>query len=181
MKCLMTVAAVAMAAVALAEGPMLRQNNRREGFGGMMGGDPILRLMANPTVAEKVGLGDEQKAKLKELFAAPKADQEAQKKVREGMERQAELLSAEVVDEAAVMAAIDEVFEARKAVAKDQTKRIIAVRSILTKEQLEKVKELAREKRAAGPREGGKGPGEQQGAQRRMRRRNGAPEAPKAE
>ena len=139
------------------------------GGAGMMG-DPIVWAVMNPKVAEKIGLSDEQKAKLKELQPARGANREANEKVRKGMEKQAELLKAEKIDEAAVMAAIDEVFEARKAVAKEQTKRLIAIRSILTPEQVAKATEAMKELRGPrGPRGEGRGP------------RGPKPEAPKAE
>lgn len=124
----------------------------REGGFGMMGGgvnDPIVRAVMNPKVAEGIGLSEEQKAKLAEFKGAREANRELQKKVGEGMKRQMELLQAETIDEAAVMAAIDEVFEVRKQMAKEQTKRVIAIRSVLTPEQIKKARELMKEKRSA--------------------------------
>ena len=111
-------------------------------MGPMMGGmDPIVRMVSNPAVAEKLGLSDEQKAKLKELTGDNQSNREAQKKVREATMKQLELMKAETLDEAAVMAAIDEVFELRKAMAKDQAKLAIAIRAILTPEQIAKGQE----------------------------------------
>ncbi len=124
----------------------------REGGFGMAGGainDPIVRAVMNPKVAEGIGLSDEQKAKLAEFKGGRGANRELQKKVGEGMKRQMELLQAETIDEAAVMASIDEVFEVRKQMAKEQTKRLIAIRSVLTPEQIKKARELMNEKRAA--------------------------------
>lgn len=139
------------------------------GGAGMMG-DPIMWAVMNPKVAEKIGLSDDQKAKLKELQPPRGANREANEKIRKGMEKQMELLKAEKIDEAAVMAAIDEVFEARKTVAKEQTKRIIAVRALLTSEQVAKATEAMKEVRAnRAPRGEGRGP------------RGTKPEAPKAE
>ena len=98
----------------------------------MMGGmDPIVRMVSNPAIAEKLGLSDEQKAKLKEIKGDNEANREAQKKAREATMKQVELMKAEKVDEAAVMAAIDEVFELRKAMAKEQAKRVIAVLALV--------------------------------------------------
>lgn len=115
--------------------------------GPQMGGDPLMFAVMNPRSAEALGLSDEQKAKLKEVLGPRDATRELNEKIRKGMERQMELLKADSVDEAAVMAAIDEVFEARKAVAKDQTKRLIAVRAILTSEQIAKATEMMKEHR----------------------------------
>ena len=71
------------------------------------------------------------------------------------MEKQVELLKAEKIDEAAVMQAIDEVFEARKEIAKAQTKRTIEIRSILTPEQVTKALEAMRDLRSSRPRPNG--------------------------
>jgi len=181
MKRLVAVAVAALCCVAFAEGPDGAQRPEgprrgmgpREGMGPMMGGmDPIVRMVSNPAVADKLGLSDEQKAKLKELREADKDGREVQKKVRESTMKQVELMKADKVDEAAVMAAIDEVFELRKAMAKEQAKRVIAVKSILTPEQIaaahEEMKKMFesrgdRGQRRAGPREGrgprdGRGP-----------------------
>ena len=138
------------------------------GGAGMMG-DPIMWAVMNPKAAEMIGLSDDQKAKLKELQGSRGGNRELQEKVRKGMEKQMELLKAEKIDEAAVMAAIDEVFEARKAVAKEQTKRIIAVRALLTPEQVSKATEAMKELRAS---RASKGEG--------RRTRGPKPEAPKA-
>lgn len=132
MKCLIAMAVAALTLAGVAQEPV--QGKMRRGQVG--GADPILRVALNPKVAEKIGLTADQQAKLKAL-AEDKGDMKGlQEKVRRGMDRQAELLAAEKIDEPAVMAAMDEVFEARKAVAKLQTRRLIAVKSILTPEQV---------------------------------------------
>ena len=61
--------------------------------------------------------------------------------MREAVQKQTQLMQADKIDESAVMAAIDEVFELRKAMAKEQTKQVIAMKSILTPEQISKAKE----------------------------------------
>ena len=88
MKSLIVVAVAALSCVAFAEGPEGGQRPEgphrgfgpRDGFGPMMGGDPIVRMVSNPAVAEKIGLSDEQKAKLKDLKSASESNREAQKK-----------------------------------------------------------------------------------------------------
>lgn len=119
----------------------------------MMGGamDPLVRAVMNPKFASKIGLTDEQKAKLADLRGGKSENRELQAKVRAGMEKQVELLKAEKIDEAAVMKAIDEVFEARKEMAKAQTRRTIAVRTILTPEQVAKALESMKEMRGPRP------------------------------
>ena len=145
MKMLMMVAVAALSCVAFADGGPEggprpeggRRGPREGGMGPMMGGmDPIVRMVSNPAVADKIGLSDEQKAKLNELKGDREANRAAQDKVRAATMKQLDLMKAEKIDEAAVMAAIDEVFELRKAMAKEQAKRVIAVKSVLTPEQV---------------------------------------------
>lgn len=157
MKSLVMMAAAALCCAALAEGqgpqgPGPREGGRRGGprGGGVPMMDPIVRIATNPQMSEKLGISDEQKAKLKELKSGGR-NSETQKKVREATERQAELLNADKIDEAAVMKAVDEVFELRKEMAKEQIRRVIAVKSILTSEQIAKAREAV--KSMSGPRD----------------------------
>ncbi len=103
--------------------------------------EPVVRAALNPKVAEKLGLTEEQTARLKALAADRDANKALQSQIRKGMERQAELLNAEKIDEAAVMAALDEVWAAKKEIAKLQTKRVIAVREVLTPDQIKQALE----------------------------------------
>ena len=192
MKSLIVVAVAALSCVAFADGGSEggarpeggRRGPREGGMGPMMGGmDPIVRMVSNPAVAEKLGLSDEQKAKLKELKGNGEVNREAQKKVREATMKQVELMKAEKVDEAAVMAAIDEVFELRKAMAKDQAKRVIAVKTVLTPEQVakahEEMKKMFEARGDRGPRREGKGPREFKGPRRGPHGEKGPKEGPK--
>ena len=178
MKSLIMVAVAALSCVAFAEGGPEggpRPDGGRRGFGPreggmgtMMGGmDPIVRMVSNPAIAEKLGLSDEQKAKLKEIKGDKESNREAQKKAREATMKQLDLMKAEKIDEAAVMAAIDEVFELRKAMAKEQAKRVIAVKSVPTPEQVKKaheeMKKMFEARGDRGPRREGKGPREFKG------------------
>ena len=194
MKSLIIVAVAALSCVAFADGGPeggARPEGGRRGFGPreggmgpMMGGmDPIVRMVSNPEVADKIGLSDEQKAKLKELKGDREANRAAQEKVRAATMKQLELMKAEKIDEAAVMAAIDEVFELRKAMAKEQAKRVIAVKSVLTPEQVKKAHEEMRktfESRGdRGPRREGKGPREFKGPRKGPHGEKGPQEGPK--
>jgi len=150
MKTLIAAATVALVATTFAgpgegmgpgRGPM--GHGPQGGFKGPQ--DPIVKMVTCPKVAEKIALTDEQKAKIKEVVASSKETQKTlRKQLREAMEKQTELLEGEKIDEAAVMAEIDKAFEARKAMAKAQTKRVIAIKSILTPEQIEKALEEAK-------------------------------------
>ena len=156
MKKLMMIAVAALCCVALADGP--ERGGRRPGghFGGMggmrhpeMGMDPIVFAVSRPKIVEKLGLSDDQKEKLKAVTDRAKEGRESMKKVREATMKQFDLMKAEKVDEAAVMKAIDEVFELRKQMAKDQVRRVIEIKLILTPEQIAKAREEMRANFAA--------------------------------
>ena len=110
--------------------------------------EPVMRAALNPKVAEKIGVTADQSAKLKELNGGKGELKTLQEKIQKGTARQMELLKAEKIDETAVMAAIDEVFEARKEVAKIQTRRLIAVKTILTPAQVKQAAELMKARKA---------------------------------
>ena len=128
--------------------------------------DMAVRAAMNPKIAEQIGITEEQAAKLKALQSEKGNNKELNEKVRKGMARQKELLNAEKIDEAAVMATVDEIWEARKEMAKGQLKRVIAVRSILTADQVKKATEAVKAMRGmrraqngeAKPKLRGKGP-----------------------
>ena len=156
MKKLMMIAVAALCCVALADGPergMRRPGGPHGGMGGMrhpeMGMDPIVFAVSRPKIVEKLGLSDDQKEKLKAVTDRAKEGRESMKKVREATMKQFELMKAEKVDEAAVMKAIDEVFELRKQMAKEQVRRVIEIKLILTPEQIAKAREEMRANFAA--------------------------------
>ena len=140
MKCLFAIVAAVLALVAEAQNPAPDRSHRAP-VGTI---DPVVRAALNPKVSKKIGLTEDQQAKLKALTGDKAVLKTLQDKVRKGMSRQAELLAAEKIDETAVLAALDEVFAARKEVAKHQMKRLIAVKSILTPEQIKMATEAFR-------------------------------------
>ena len=125
---------------------MAERGMMSEGFGGGMMSDPAVMAATNPKIAEKIGLSDEAREQIKKLDVDNREKvKELQAKTREAMEKQAQLMKAEKIDEAAVMAAIDELFECRKEMAKTQTKRLIGVKALLTPEQITKATEAMKE------------------------------------
>ena len=188
MKKLMMIAVAALCCVVLADGPERGERRaggpRGGGMGGMrhheMGMDPIVFAITRPQVVEKLGLTDEQKEKLKAVTDRVKGGgREAMKKVREATMKQFDLMKADKVDEAAVMKAIDEVFELRKQMAKDQVRRVIEIKAILTPEQIAKAREEMKKDFEArgdrGPRHGGPRGGRE--GRRGPRREGKEPEA----
>lgn len=154
MKKLMVIAVAAICCAALAEDAKNAPAGRRAYLGGaheMAIGGSIMRIATNPKLAEQLKITEEQQAKIKALLEAQReANQGIREKLRAAMEKQVTLLKAEKVDEAAVMAVIDETFELRKAQAKAQTKQLIEIKSVLTPEQISKGLELAKEFRGKG-------------------------------
>lgn len=172
-KILIAMAAAALAGAAFAqepaEGPKGGERRgfdrgQRPGFGMMMapefGGDMAVRAVFRPKVAEKLGLSEETQAKLRDIEEdSNKKINDIQAKIRAAMEKQAELLKADSPDEDAVMKAIDELFRLRRDLAKVQTRRVLAVKKLLTPEQLKQATEELRNMRGNfGPREGGDRP-----------------------
>jgi Spy/CpxP family protein refolding chaperone len=186
MKKLMMIAVAALCCVALADGPERERHagGPRGGMGGMrhheMGMDPIVFAVSRPQVVEKLGLTGEQKEKLKAVTDRVRDGREGMRKVREATMKQFDLMKAEKVDEAAVMKAIDEVFELRKQMAKEQVRRVIEIKSILTPEQIAKAREEMRANFAARGERGGRpdGPrGGREGRRHGPRREGKEPEA----
>ena len=162
MKTLLTFATVAFSAASLAAGPKEgREPGQRGRRGGIEGGssDPVVRLVCNPQVAEKIGLSEEQRGKIKEINKANRDNSEdLRKALRDAMEKQAELLKADKIDEAAVMAEIDKAFDARKEMAKRQTRRVIAIKAVLSPEQVSKALEILKERSQSKLDRRGEGP-----------------------
>jgi len=167
MKKLMMVAVAALCCVALADGPERGEHRAGGPRGGMGGGmrhheigmDPIVFAVSRPQFVEKLGLSSEQKDKLKAVTDRAKDGRELGRKVREATMKQLDLMKADVVDEAAVMKSIDEVFELRKQMAKAQVRRVIEIKAILTPEQIAKAREEMKQgfeaRGGRGPRPGG--------------------------
>ena len=167
MKKLMMMAVAVLCCAAMAQ-ESERRGPRPEGpHGGMrhheIGMEPIVFAIGRPQFAEKLGLSDEQKAKLKDVADRVKGGRDNMKRVREATMRQIELMKAEKIDEAAVMKSIDEVFDLRKQMAKEQDKRVIEHKSRLAAERVAKAREEMKksfgERGPRGPHRGGKGRG----------------------
>ena len=185
MKSLIMLAAAMIAAVTFGQDAPKRNMGRFRPMGEGFAADPIARMVSNPKVAEKLNLTEEQKTKLEELIKTQREGmKEKRVKMSEAMKRQMDLMNAEEIDESKVMASIDEVFALRCDMAKDQVKRVIAVKNILTPEQIKKANEIKAEFRDRGGRRPEAG---ERGRSRRNAERKGAKcsvekgDAPKAE
>lgn len=172
MKSLIMLSAAMIAAVTFGQDAPKRNMGRFRPMGEGFAADPIARMVSNPKVAEKLNLTEEQKTKLEELIKTQREGmKEKRAKMSEAMKRQMDLMNAEKIDESKVMASIDEVFALRCAMAKDQVKRVIAVKNILTPEQIKKANEIKAEFRDRGGRRPEAG---ERGRPRRNAERKGA-------
>lgn len=185
MRSLIMLAAAMIAAVTFGQDAPKRNMGRFRPMGEGFAADPIARMVSNPKVAEKLNLTEEQKTKLEELIKTQREGmKEKRAKMSEAMKRQMDLMNAEEIDESKVMASIDEVFALRCAMAKDQVKRVIAVKNILTPEQIKKANEIKAEFRDRGgphPEAGEKGRPRRNAERRGARRPAEKADAPKAE
>lgn len=125
--------------------------------------EPVVRAALNPKLAQKLGITEEQSAKLKALQDSKGTNKELTVKISAGLKRQAELLEAEKIDETAVMATVDEIWDLRKEQAKNQLKRVIAVKSILTADQVRAATEAMKAMRGQRRVPGGEGKAKKHG------------------
>jgi Spy/CpxP family protein refolding chaperone len=176
-----------------------RERPRRSGFaprhdgpGGAGRGAPgmheggslgfLVPLLQKPETAAKIGLTEEKAQALAASFADLDAQLKAVNgKLPEAFKRQADALEAATPDEAAVLAAVNEVWDLRREVALLQTRKVLAIRSALDAEQIEKARALLREewreRRGDGMR---RGPGDRGGPGGRRGPKPGSESAPEA-
>ena len=141
MKSMMMAMTMALVGTVLAQGPEVAR--RPAGGRGPAASDPLVRLVSNHKMAEKIGINPEQISGIKAIAKEMRqAERGLRDKMRSAMKKQTDLLQAEKVDEAAAMAAIDELFEVRKEMAKNQTRQLIRVKALLTPEQIAAAKKV---------------------------------------
>ncbi len=155
----------------------------RGGFGMNEGGSFgfLVPLLQKPETAAKIGLPEEKAQALAATFADLDAQLKAvNEKLPAAFKRQAEALEAATPDEAAVLAAVNEVWDLRREVALLQTRKVLAIRATLGAEQIEKARALLREEwRSFGERRGPGGPGGAPGGRRGPRPGDAPAEEPR--
>ena len=152
-----------------------RMGMRRGGRGGFGGGGGLLRMAENPRVRQYLGLTDEQVGRLHKIGVDA---QKASVQTRADMELRhielRELMRADSPDHNAIMQKLDEVNALRGKMEKQRVETMLSARSVLTAEQLKKVKTFM-ENRGA---EGGQGRGRMMGRPGGMGRTPGHPGGP---
>ena len=110
--------------------------------------DALMRAIMNPKIAGELSLSDEQMAKLKEICNSQRStNKELQAKIRDLCEKQCALIVDENSTEEQVVAAVEDLWNARKELAVAQTKNLLGVRQLLNPEQIAKANELMKEMR----------------------------------
>jgi Spy/CpxP family protein refolding chaperone len=131
----------------------------RHGFGG---GEHLFRMAENPRVRMFLGLTDEQVGRLHKIgVEAEKASIQTHADLELGHIELRELLRADNPDHDAIMQKLDEVNALRGKMEKQQVETLLSARSVLTPEQVKKVRAFMENR---GP---GGGPERERGMERR--------------
>jgi Spy/CpxP family protein refolding chaperone len=128
--------------------PAREERGNRERGGEKRGGQaPIGRILNHPEMAKKLGITDAQREAIKAQMATM---QEAHIALKAQMEKaalkQARLMTETTLDEAALMAAVEETGDIRTEMARLRIKHLLFMRSTLTPEQTEKLQEGMRKR-----------------------------------
>lgn len=119
---------------------------KQRGRGQMDDGLAFERLLTRPWVREQIGVTDEQMTTLKTGMETLRAQRE---KLRVDMElaslTQAKLMMEDVVDEQAIMAAVEKSGAINTEMAKLRIKQMLLTKNTLSAEQIEKLKKMRQE------------------------------------
>ena len=114
-------------------------------------GSLLDHVLGNPKIVEELALSQEQIAALKTASEDLKRvqDELASRQDEEGVIQARLLMGSEDVDEEQIMQAVERAGKARIEMAKARVKQLLVVRKTLTPEQMEKIREMIRQKIAA--------------------------------
>lgn len=153
-------------AAARAPGGDRRPGGRMAPTERIMGGGDIeqnmlLRLLDNPRIAEEIKLTEEQRTVLTDVLKEYDEQLEAYRpKLDQAIQVQTGLLGELKPDEAKLMEAVEAAWKIRTEIAKIQTRKLLALRSHLTVDQINRAKEMMdgfRERMQAFRERGGEG------------------------
>jgi len=135
---------------------------QRGGHRGFGGGGGLMRMAENPRVRQYLGLTDEQVGRLHTISVdAQKASVQTRADVELRHIELRELLRADNHDQNAIMQKLDEVNALRGKMEKQRVQTMLSARSVLTPEQIKKVKTFMENRGAGG------GPEREHGTERR--------------
>jgi len=112
----------------------------------MMKENWIMKIIHNRKIGEQLGVSEEQRTQIKQArLALEKELIDVRAELEKAGLDQVALLQAEKIDEDALMAAVERTGEIRTRAGKLRMKQYLAVRKVLTPEQLEKAKTMMQE------------------------------------
>jgi protein CpxP len=141
----------------------------RDGRGDGPGGPPMARSFHgmqhgrwwdNPRLADRIGLTDDQKKKMDDIFQQSRLqliDLNATVEKQEAIMQP--LISADQPDESKILSQIDAIAQARAELEKSRARMLFGIRKVLTPDQWKKVQAMVREDHGPMGRDGGRGPG----------------------
>jgi len=156
--------------------PAMQWQGRRLDGQAMMRPEMIRRLLRNPEVLKRFGITDDQRKKLEDiLFNTEKTGIEARATVQVRRLELRHLLEADNPDRGAIDKKLQEASQAETALLRARLNGLLDARSVLSKDQLEKIREAVANLRSPMGRRRMQGQGQPAG-----RRREGAAPAPPA-
>jgi hypothetical protein len=106
----------------------------------------IMRALANPRVAEELGISAEQVQALKDGLEKVRGEEQAlRSELEAAAKEQARRLTEAKVDEAALMEAVEKAGALRTKLAKLWVRRLLLIKDTLTPEQVEKARSMIKE------------------------------------
>lgn len=132
-------------------GGQARADAWRDGRGGATRGtgDEMLlaAIAANERFAERLGLAEDQVQRLRGAVESSRTEYAALRAQLEAAAlQQARIMTAEPVDESALMAAVDTLFDVRAEMAKLKLRQLLMVKAVLTPEQLASARQMMRQR-----------------------------------
>ena len=106
---------------------------------------PFMRMLENPRLAEELKLTEEQTSALKDAQAGIKDKALAlRRQIEESAMKQARLMTADPLDENALLAAVEETGRIHTDIAKLNIQALVVLKRVLTPEQIATARELVR-------------------------------------
>ena len=148
--------------------------NREFGIERMLGA-----IAMNPEFGKRLNITPEQQASLKKLMESQRAKlMELQAAVTNAANKQTDLMLADPLDEAALMAVVEETGAARTALAKTSIMAVIELRKVLTDEQRKQLRDMVTQMRTRRADQSGQDRGPRMRERMGEKPAAGAPPAP---
>lgn len=125
--------------------PVQEQKAFRPQLGSMMEGD--IPMPSALGMAKELDLSKEQQQQIRAILESKNAEMKTlREKMEAGSKRQAELISQDTPDEAAILKSLDELSAVRLEIARIRVHQVLEVQKLLTPEQRAKIRERMKER-----------------------------------